>query len=98
VKPSLVVDTLEICHVGDHHVVALVHRHDCAHCLMREFLSTWHAMLVTKLPPVSGILFIAVTAMGFVAFHVVPNCLSCVDATSKPFAKTLAFIALGFIL
>jgi hypothetical protein len=26
-------------------------------------------MLVTKLPPISGVLFIAVTAMGLVAFH-----------------------------
>jgi hypothetical protein len=69
VEPSLVVDTLEISHVGDHHVVALVHRHNCTHCFLGEFLSAWHAMLVTKLPPIRGVLFIAVTAMGFVAFH-----------------------------
>ena len=44
--------------------MGLVHGHDCALGLVHDMLTTWLAPLVTKLPPLSGILITTTAALG----------------------------------
>jgi hypothetical protein len=69
VKPSFVVDTFQVAHVSNHHVVGLVHGHDGAHNLLGQTLTAWHTELVAKSPALAGVLIAATAALWYVVIH-----------------------------